>query len=62
MKDFINLYSKLNEEQRKSIFDDELKKRADAIVFFEKLFTNEQFYEKVQQAIAEAVYDEFQKN
>ncbi len=58
MKELLERYKQLNEEQRAKIFNEEQRKCLDGLIFFEKLFGDKQFYNAVEKAIGEEAYKE----
>ena len=58
-KEFLDLYVQLNEKQKKSIFTDEQIVIFDSMVTLEKMFNDSAFYNAIETAVAEAVYEDF---
>ena len=58
MKEMLEMYKQLNEEQRARIFNEEQRKCLDSLIFFEKLFSDKKFYNAVEKAIGEEAYKE----
>lgn len=61
MKELINAYKQLNEEQRANIFTAEQIECLNKMVFFEKLFTDTAFYKAVEKAVGETAYEELRQ-
>ena len=58
MKEMLKLYRQLTEEQRKKIFTQEQIDCLNKADFFDRLFSDSEFYKAVETAICEAVYEE----
>ena len=58
MKEMLEMYEQLNEEQRAKIFNEEQRKCLDGLLFFGKLFSDKKFYNAVEKAIGEEAYKE----
>lgn len=61
MKDLLKMYKQLNETQKAKIFTKEQIDTLEKLVFFEKLFSDSQFYKAVEQAVAETAYEELRQ-
>ena len=61
MKELMNSYKQLNEEQKASIFTAEQIELLDKMVFFERLFTDTAFYKAVEKAVGETAYEELRQ-
>lgn len=57
MKEILEMYEMLNEEQKNKIFTSEQRKILDGQLFFKKLFNDPSFYNAVETAVGEAVYE-----
>lgn len=58
-REFIEKYKMLNDQQKETLFTKEQRQAIDAYVFFEKMFNDPALYKAVEQAVGEAVYEEF---
>jgi hypothetical protein len=58
MKEMLDMYKQLNEEQRSKIFTKEQKECLDKALFFERLFSDSAFYKAVETAVGEVAYEE----
>jgi hypothetical protein len=56
MKEMVEMYKQLNEEQRAKIFNAEQMACLDSLIFYKKLFSDKQFYNAVEKAIGEEAY------
>ena len=57
MNEMLDLYVLLNEEQKAKIFTAEQIKVLNTADFYRRLFNNKQFYNAVEKAVGEAVYE-----
>ena len=57
MNEMLDLYVLLNEEQKAKIFTAEQIKILNTADFYRRLFNNKQFYNAVEKAVGEAVYE-----
>ena len=58
MKEMLKLYRQLNEEQRNKIFTKEQIDCLNKADFFDRLFTDSEFYKAVEKAVCKAAYEE----
>ena len=61
MKQMLDMYQMLNEEQKNKIFTAEERRVIETQIFFEKMFNDPAFYKAVQTAVGEELYKEFTK-
>lgn len=57
MKEMLEMYRQLNEEQRNKIFTKEQIECLNKADFFDRLFNDSVFYKAVENAVGEAVYE-----
>ncbi len=53
---FLNKYQQLTDEAKAKLFTTEQQKIINGMIFFNKMFTDPQFYTEVQTAVGEEVY------
>lgn len=58
MKKMLKMYRQLNEKQRKKIFTKEQIECLNEADFFDRLFSDRKFYQEVETAFGEEVYEE----
>lgn len=58
MKEMLKMYRQLNEEQRNKIFTKEQIDCLNKLDFFDRLFTDSEFYKAVETAVGEVAYEE----
>lgn len=56
---FMEKYKMLDDDTKNRIFTKEQRQVIDAQLFFEKMFNDPAFYNAVEQAVGEVVYEEF---
>lgn len=58
MKKLLEMYKKLNQQQKEKIFSSEEINTLDGLISFEKLFSDKKFYNAVEKTIGEIILEE----